>query len=164
MIGFIINNIKQNSAVAWYGAVVATISIVINILVYSKDRAIIKINFQKNMHVIGKYPTNYSPNKIYFVISVVNKGRRPIKIVKAGAKLFTGDKKLMIFSDSFAFAGKRVLTESEPSSDFLVEQSLINVEDIEYIWVEDGAGRVYKKYFCVLPTRIFKKIKRSHYN
>ena len=162
MMDFIIDNIKQNP-VAWYGAIIATISIAIKILVYLKDRAIIKIKFQKNMQVRDKYPANYSPNKRYFVVSVINKGKRPIKIVKAGAKLFTGDKKLMIFSDSFAIPGKRVLTESEPSTDFLAEQNLINFENIEYIWAKDGTGRVYKKYLYSLPARMFKKLKGGHY-
>jgi len=158
MISLMIDNIQQNP-VAWYGAVIATISIVINFLNYLKDRAVIKIRFQKDMQILSRSPTPYDSNKTYFVVSVINKGKRPIKIVKAGAKVFRGDKKIMIFSDCFAISGERILTETNPSTDFVVEQELINIDNLEYLWVEDGTGKIYRKYVHSLPKTIFRKLK-----
>lgn len=141
------------TAVAWYGAIVATISVAVALFNYLRDRAKIKIKYRKNMKMIGAYGP-YNPSKIYFNITVINKGRRPINITKAALRDLNLDKKkkFNLLSDSFFAARNQVLTEQNPTTDFFVEQDLIDFSGIWYIVVYGGAGQRYKKYFHIFPT------------
>ena len=73
------------SAVAWYGAIVATIGILVSLYNVLRDRARIKIKYQEDMQIIGPQ-TVYDSNKTYFNITVINKGRRPVNITKAAIR------------------------------------------------------------------------------
>lgn len=158
MIGFIIKCIRENP-VAWYGAIVATISVILNVLKYLKDRPQIRIKFQKDMKIFDS--PLYNRNKTYLVITVINTGRRPIKITNAGTRVYMGEKKFMVFSDSFTIPGERILTEASPSTVFCVDQNLVDLENIEYFFAEDAIGRIYKKFLSPPPYRIYKKLKFS---
>jgi len=144
--------------VAIWGAITGTVSLVWNI---SRERMNIDIKFQRSMRLVGSAPTQHDTTKPYFVLTVINKGRRPIKITKAGCKDILGNGKLYgIFTDSFVVPADRVLTETNPATDFLVQADLMKLENIDFLWIEDGTGKVYRKQIRSFPTfyRIFRKL------
>lgn len=138
------------SSVAWYGAIVATASVLIALLNYFRDRHRVKITYQKDVKLMGTQGI-YDQSKTYFNITVINKGRRPVKIEKAAIKI-VGEKGYYLLGDSFAPHRMQVLTEDSPKTEFLADQSLIDLSKIWYIYVYDATGRKYKKYTHILPT------------
>ena len=52
MIEKLINIEISATTVAWYGAIVATISVAVALFNYLRDRARIRINYRKNMKII----------------------------------------------------------------------------------------------------------------
>lgn len=143
-------------SVAWYAAIVATLSFIFSAYHILRDRARIILKFQKNMRVHG-VPA-YKPDKDYFVITVVNRGRRPVIITQAGCKFKQKEKPWTIASDSF-FYGSRELSEGK-STEFLIEQASIDFSRLLFIWAYDATGRIYKKRVSWLPfflRKIFTK-------
>jgi len=142
----------STSTVAWYGAIVATVSAFIAISNYFRDRARIKIKYRKNVKVTAG-PGPYDPSKIYFNIIVTNKGRRPVNIAKVAIRNIGVDKKgkYSLLSDSFLVGRSRVLDEKNPTTDYFAEQDLINIENAWYIEVYDATGHRYRKYLKLIP-------------
>ncbi|PIS43064.1 MAG: hypothetical protein COT24_00170 [Candidatus Kerfeldbacteria bacterium CG08_land_8_20_14_0_20_40_16] len=131
------------TAVAWYGAILATISFIYSAYSVWRDKARIKIEFKKDVQVMNM-PLYDSKNK-YINISVINRGRRPIRIEKALLKMVNA-KGFSLLSDSFVEHRRKILTEEHPCSDFLCLQDDINPDKIWYILVIDGTGKKYIKY------------------
>jgi len=144
------------SSVVWYAAIVATLSFILSAYHIVRDRARVILKFRKNMRVHG-VPA-YKPDKNYFVITVINRGRRPVTITRAGCKFRQKEKPWTIASDSF-FYGSRELREGK-STDFLIEQPSIDFSRLLFIWADDATGRIYKKRISYLPfflRKIFTK-------
>jgi hypothetical protein len=139
------------SAVGWYGAVMATASLVVSLVNSFRDRARIKISCQRDMSVLGG-PGPYDQSKTYFNVTVVNKGRRSVNITKAGLRIIGGKRKFAILSDSFSDHRRKVLTEESPVTEFLVEQDLAMLDRAWYVCVFDATGNEYRKYLHKLPT------------
>ena len=96
------------SAVAWYAAIVATAGMLVSLYSVFRDRAKIKIKYQRDMQIIGPQ-TVYDPNKTYFNITVTNQGRRPVNITKAAFRTIGTRKKYALLADSFSAHRNRVL-------------------------------------------------------
>ena len=133
------------NAVAWYGAVVATIGCSVSAYNAWRDRPRIEIKYQKDMAVHG-VDSIYPRDKTYFNITVINKGRRPINISKAAIRTIGHDKKFAILADSFFPHRNSILTETNPVSEFMMEQDEKVLESIWYISVYDATGKEYRKY------------------
>jgi len=146
----------SSNIVAWYAAVVATISAAITFYQVWIDRAIIKITYQLDMHV-SRNNIGYKKDVEYLVIDVINKGRRPKKIDKAYIKI-EGVKEYTLLGDSFSGYRNTIITEENPTTTFLIEQSLIDYSKILYIGAIDATGRRYKKYLIPLHRRIYNWI------
>lgn len=147
--------------VAWYGAVVATLSVLFSIYNTLRDRAKIKILYDPNQFLHGAVSSyGYDSDKEYLSINVINKGRRPIKIEKAALKIL-GRKGYLLLSDSFVDHRTRVITEEEPRTLFLLEQDSVDLNKVLTVFIYDGAGREYKKHIKIFPTflRILDRIK-----
>jgi len=138
------------NAVAWYGAIVATLSALIALLNYWRDKARVKITYQKDIQIMGRQNV-YDQTKTYFNITVINKGRRPIKIEKAAIKI-VDRKGFWLLGDSFASHRVKVLTEENPKTEFLTDQAEIDFSKVWYIAIYDAIGHEYRKYFHLLPT------------
>lgn len=144
------------NAVAWYGAIVATIAAALSIFIALRDRARIRIICQKDMIIIGEQSI-YPKDKTYFSVSVVNKGRRPIRIEKVAFRTIGAKKRFALFSDSFLQGRRRVLTEEYPRTDYMAEQDEELLRSVWYIAVYDGTGKTYRKYLKLFPIVLFAK-------
>jgi len=150
------------SAVAWYGAIVATVGILVSLYNVLRDRARIKIKFQRDMQIIGPQPV-YDPNKTYFNITVINKGRRPVNITKAAIRTIGRERKYALLSDSFSAHRNRVLNESNPTTEFMMEQIEDLLANAWFICVYDATGRAYRKFLHpLLPlSNLWRRFKRK---
>jgi hypothetical protein len=152
------------SVVAWYAAIVATVSCIISFYVSYRDRAKILIKYRRDMMVRGV--ETYDPDKTYFNITVINRGRRPVNIISASFRIFKSSKnKYAYLSDSLAVHRNKILTESNPSSEFFVVQDELLLKYAGCIYVKDATGRTYRKFMkpilLVFCWRIFEFIYRK---
>lgn len=136
-------------AIAWYGAVVATFSGIFSVYEIIRDRAKLKIKYSRNTQILN-YPA-YDSTKKYLTISVVNRGRRPIRIGSVSLKIF-GNSHFTVLNDSLLNLRNKILTEENPETCFFIEENILVFDDVIYISVYDGVGKEYKKYTRLLPS------------
>lgn len=154
-------------AVSWYGAIVATTALIFTWLNYLRDKAKLKIKYQKNVGIAGKNPY-YDTKKTYFNVSVINTGRRPIRISKIWIQTDLPENSCFILGDSMQPHTKKVLTEEDPRGEYFADQSTIKFKNSLYVGVADATGKIYKKkmlffpYFRILKQKIclpFRKLR-----
>lgn len=135
------------NTVAWYGAIVATFGGLVSIYNVLRDRARIKIKYEPNMFIIGG-SSRYKDGVKYLSISVINKGRRPIRIEQVYLRDFDKDKEGLVLTlpGSFYEERPKVITEESPTTTFITQQDKFNLEKIYCVVAIDGTGRSYKKY------------------
>jgi len=69
------------SAVAWYAAIVSTVSSAIQYANYLRDRVHIKVKVQKNMETVND-PIH--DGMLLTMVTVTNAGRRPVTVTNVG--------------------------------------------------------------------------------
>lgn len=133
------------SSVAWYGAIVATISVIASIILgmitLLRDRASIKIKISHGFLV-------YSPSlseDLYIFIEAINKGRRPVTLTSLGFKLKNGNN--IVFTKSRELP--KELTEGKSYQEWIskkeIERDCQKLKtSIKYAWFKDATGKVYK--------------------
>ena len=135
------------STVAWYAAVVGTLSMLIAAFNAWRDRPRVRVSARGNMKQLGDVE-----EKSYIAITVVNAGRRPATITTVALKV----------------RGKYDLTAGESlrqqvelpeggSRTYLIDQADFNRQytfsDIRYVFAVDTTGRVWKGEFHP-PTQL----------
>jgi len=136
--------ISANS-VAWYGAVIATMAAAVSIYNVWRDRSRVVLSFGKNLRRVEAW------DEPLFYVSVVNRGRRPVRVDKAWVKLYGYDGETLI-ADSLGTRLDRTLDERNPKITFWVKESTLETKRIYCIFASDETGRVYKKYIKNFPT------------
>ena len=141
------------SAVAWYGAIVATLSgavLAYNIL---RDRARLLITVTPNMQFLN--PDEPCESGTFTLVKVVNCGRRPITITHVW---FDGGRKAnsLLLADSFKH-GVRELTEGQ-GADFPCREDRLAGKLIKYVCVNDSAGRKHRKK---IPRAVIRTMTRA---
>lgn len=137
--------ISANS-VAWYGAIVATLSAIIAILNYLRDRAIIKV---KLSYALFGYQGILDDN-VNIVIEVINTGRREVTLAGAGFRLSNNNNIIIFDSKLVRFPyelkeGKSISIEADRDGIFLRADE--NGAKIMFAWVKDATGKIYKAKF-----------------
>lgn len=140
--------ISANS-VAWYGAILATLGASVSLYNLWKDRGRIKITYQKNMQVRNAVPP-FTEGEVYFIVNVINKGRRPLVIGTVAMQYVTGEN--FILNDCINSQVNRILTEENPHTMYTIDQNFIDFSKIYRIMVYDKLGREYVSYFSKVPT------------
>lgn len=138
------------NAVAWYGAVVATISASVGFYNVWKDRSRVKIKYRTGMYLVGD-DSLYKNREKHISISVVNTGTRPINISQAYVQLLNSKDKF-ILTDSFAQHRPKVLDERLPETNFFASENDLDVSKIYKVIVVDGFGNEHTKYIKYFPT------------
>lgn len=131
------------------GFVTGTISLIIHIIGTLRDKAKIKINIRKDAKILG-HSSSYNNKKEYFIVTVINKGRRPIHIDQAKLRIID-DKPFLLLPGSLTDQ-ERILTEKRPKTEFVTIQNGIDFSKAWYIVINDGTGKKYKKYLHRFPT------------
>lgn len=137
-------------SVAWYAAIVATVSMGVSMLSAWRDRAQIIISHQKGMKIVNAFH-RYSEDKCYFIVTIRNKGRRPVSVGAVGVILITGESFLLGDSIMNTNNSNRVLTEENPETQIISEEDSLDFTKLSYIQVFDKAGREYRKYVHKFP-------------
>lgn len=132
----------KDNFVAAYAALVGTAALVWNIIITHKDRAKIVLSFETQMHIANS--PLYKENTDYLVFIVTNRGRRPVVLSTAGYKNFDG--KGGVFTDSLFAMKNKTLEETNPTVEFFIEESLIDLEEVEYFFAKDRKQNTYKLY------------------
>ena len=132
-------------AVAWYGAVIATIAAAVSIYNALRDRSKVVLEFGRNF----RRPDDW--DEPLFYISVINRGRRPVWIDKAWVKVY-GYNGAMLLPDSLNTSQERTLDERNPKITFWTKESTLDVGNIYCIYASDDTGKVCKKYIKTFPT------------
>ncbi|MBI3324745.1 MAG: hypothetical protein HYZ92_05645 [Candidatus Omnitrophica bacterium] len=135
------------SAVAWYGAIVATTSLLVSGYAVWRDRVRVKVTAKGGWRAIGlsggsTYP--YDSNENHISVNVVNVGRRSVTIVKAGLRERRGGNWL-VAADSMKYSVKE-LTEGK-SCEFLFKESQVDTNNIACAFAQDATGKMYKGKF-----------------
>ncbi len=126
--------------VAWYAAVVATGAFVVNAYNAWRDRARLVVSARSGYQVTpGPHP--YSPDATYISITVANPGRRPATVERVWLTV-RGKKGGLLAHDSL-IGGARKLEEGTSTS-YMVNQSELNLEDLESVCASDQSGRTWR--------------------
>lgn len=128
------------TTVAWYAAIISTFLLVIQILNFLRDRINVVVEVKPNIRVYG--PGEFKEDVDYINITVKNKGKRPVTIQSVGFVTKKKKNKDGLLTDSFT-QRPRELSDGK-STDYLVEQSLIDFDEIKYFVAYDQAGRKFK--------------------
>lgn len=134
--------------VAWYGALLATLTAFKVVYDLWSDRGRIKIEWQYNMRMTDS-------DDSYFVVTVINKGRRPCKITHVAYKI-VGRKEIALLTDSFYNENLRVLTEEQPSTAYRMEQGELTESKLWFVTVMDARGKEYRSYNPV-TTKLWQR-------
>ena len=128
------------STVAWYAAIVATISAIgIGYGVW-RDRACLRIEAKPNRK-LSQPLLNYPTDRTYIFIEVANTGRRPISL-NGWPYFLLKDKRTeckLVIGDWYP---KDRLNEGE-SATMLCFQDCIDLANVRAIAVKDSTGRVW---------------------
>jgi len=130
----------SSTTVSWYAAIISTFLLVIQVLNFLRDRVNVTVEVKPNMRVYGS--SDYDDDTDFINIIVRNKGKRTVTIDSVGFVTKKRTEKNGLLSDSFT-RGPRELSDGK-STNYLVKQSLINFDEIEYFVAYDQAGREFK--------------------
>jgi len=147
-------------AVAWYGAIVATMSVlgtlILGILNYLSNKPKIKIVFEKNRLIRPRenaYP--YDPDKSYVCITISNVGVRTLTVNSAGFEfLGRGEKSEIMINEKRKLPCE--LTEGR-SVMLLVQQDKIELKKVRAIYAKTLSNKEYKKRFASIGRCIWYK-------
>ena len=130
------------NVIAIYAAIIATFSALKVIYDILTDMRKIKLSYRTDV-TIQNHP-DYKPNEPHFCIEVVNTGKRVVKIVNVG--YFTKDGMKNILSDSLFDLQNRILTDSNPSTSYLLPLKDVDINKIWYLYALDGRNKTYEQY------------------
>lgn len=133
--------------VAGYGALIATLSILIPLF---KDRSKVKIRFNTNRRILG-HP-GISKNTTVCTIEVINLGKHPVSLSQVGLYMNQLDKPISIFADSMSGQYPRVLTQEQPRTEIPAFQEGMDLTKIIYAWAKDNKTKEYRLYISKIPT------------
>jgi len=152
----------SSNIVAWYGAIIASASLIFAVYNIIRDNARVKVKYSFNNRIVGN-PAPYKSDIKYIEIEAINAGRRPIRIDKAYIDFYNEDQKAL-FRDSFSDHRNKILTEENPRTSFLVEQKEIDVKNMRSVTVVSGTGGEFKKYVSKFPTgmELYYKFRKNH--
>lgn len=130
----------MENIVAWYAAVISTSLLILEIIKYFKDKSHVVLKCEAGQRIINS--DIYDPDKDHMMITVINKGRRPVTIGNVGY-IYKGEKsKGGILNDSL-INGNRELTEGK-STQYLFQEALLDLKKVKYFVAYDKTGKIYK--------------------
>jgi len=126
------------SAVAWYGAIVATLSAIASGYGMFRDRARLIIKVAANMEM---FPKGINGNENQVLVTIANAGRRPVTITHVWFERGKGQN-LLLLRTSFQPGGTE-LKEGKFVNFNCIQSSLDSA--IKTICVQDATGKKHRK-------------------
>lgn len=140
--------------VAAFAVIVSLASLFVSIVAIRRDRPKVYIRVKRGWELVNPLP-GYSENTPYFVVSVANRGVRPVTIGSVGAR-YLKENGGFIFSDSMIY-GSKELTQGK-AMDCMVKMSDYEVhekkEGILGISVSDITDKSYFKPLSPIQKRM----------
>ena len=136
--------------VAWYGAIVATISVIASIILGSvtllRDRTKVKIKVSEGFLVYGRKLSD----KSQIFIEAINIGRRTVTLEGAGFTLKNG--KHMVILEPLNIRFPHELKEGRSCQIFTDQEELLGdikkeKSEVVYAWYRDATSKIYKTKF-----------------
>lgn len=157
------------SSVAWYGAITATIALLIDGVRLWLDRRRVKLKILPNMICTVPIFPNDSEDEIYTIFRVINLGIRPVTITHHGLSLIKGDgayKELYITPGIQHIGGlpKEILEGQSYdlySSQRALKDKTKNFTDIKFFYVTSATGAIYKKKMDGKLKKAFKEMDKE---
>jgi len=145
----------SGSVLAFYGAVLSTITATAQVIAHLRDRAHIKIRVQPNMETMGDPQTD---GMTFVIVTAVNAGRRPVTSTTIGAYRLHPRK-------AFVCADTRPRTPYELTEGkqmmAMLDQSGLDLESIEHWGVWDATGREHRlniaPWYKRWPSRVRRR-------
>ena len=137
------SNIKLEvtaSSVAWYGAIVATISVIISLLNFLSDKERIKVKYKRGMRITPG-DDRYDENTDYTLIEVVNLSKRPVTVKSIGGEYMW---KHGGFLASNSIQEGQVTIDSGKNHIVLMKESLIKWNQMDSFTAYSVAGKTYR--------------------
>lgn len=135
------------NSVAWYGAILATGSLVVSILNFLKDRRKVKVKISDGWLIPRNNPWGSDEKKIF--IAAENHGKRPVILNQVGFILSNKSSLIMPLPKNISFPYK--LNEGESVSTFFEKVDLVKPTQegnvIKYGFYIDSIGNKYKTKF-----------------
>lgn len=97
------------------------------------------------------------PDARYLVITVANRGVRPITISQVG--LHDAEAKKVLLAYDLFTRGPREVTEGKSES-FLFQQNDVNVSAVDKLFVRDASGQRWRAPFSVNSEMLLKRTKK----
>lgn len=129
----------SGNAVAWYGAILATVGTLVQLLNFLRDRKVVKISYQTNLKMAGGQSVIYGPD-LYVLVKVVNTGRRPVTISTVGALYRDGTG--AIFPDTRPLMPTEI--KEGQAIQVIIKQEGIGFEKMAFIEATDAAGTNFR--------------------
>jgi hypothetical protein len=138
--------ISANS-VAWYGAIIATISLGLNIYKIWKDRPHLKITIRKDYEIVGfddsNKEVNLEPRKSFWLLSIANVSKYKLTIDQIGVEWKDKKGGAIVVKDyngpiqTFALA-------PYTSRQFIFSEELLPLNKIKNVWIKDATGKIWR--------------------
>jgi hypothetical protein len=125
---------------AWEGGILSLLLAVLKVYELRRDRASVAVSYKTGWRVTGS-PV-YRPDKDYLVVTVTNKGRRPVTITNVAGEAKHRGEGSFILADSVCY-GNRELAEGK-AVDYLCEQDALDLSKLRGFLAFDMTGRKYR--------------------
>jgi len=139
------------NALAWWGAVVSTGLGALRVVELLRDRAKVVVSYKTGWRVTPNL-FGYDPTKDYIVITVTNRGRRPVTITTVGGITKEKGQQDFVLHDSFT-QGSGELAEGKAAT-YLIEQALVDLGKLKWFVAYDMTDRMYR---CNVRARDTKR-------
>jgi hypothetical protein len=146
----------SGSMLALYGAVLSTLTATAQIISFFRDRANVKVTYQRNMELVG-HPDPRYVNMTLTTLKAVNVGRRPVTITGMGAyRLYP--LRAFIAADTVPVMPIE-LTEGKYVTAMINEADL-DFEHLEAFEAWDAVGRKFRCNIASWHKRTWSRIRR----
>ena len=148
----------SDNAVAWYAAIVATISVIIGYLNYLREKERVSVRYKRKMSVTPSAESiGYDSNKEYTVIEVVNLSKISVTIKTVGAMNLGG---LNGYLASNSVRDGQVTIDGGKNYIVTVEENIINWDQLDYFVAFSVTGNEYRVYVAPWKTRFIWGLKK----
>lgn len=140
-------DVSPTTLLAIYGSVLSTITVVILVLKYRKDKPLIRVKVSQ-----GFYADMRFDDKTKIILEAVNLGQRPVTLTSAGFALSNKEHIVILKPEPYElpfeiFEGKKYTTMINKDEIFkkLKDRKL----SIKYAWFVDATGKEYRVRFGI---------------